>query len=151
MFLPCGPPESQLYWFLTYVGAVPAAAAPPDEEVLVEVPWALAPVLLPDMSMLRLSANSPPFCADSAAREPETLPAPSCVTGALSPRVTWVCQPVCSNQGHWPSVKRCFLKLTLVPSLGAFPTILNVSANLMLLFEDGVLVVGDLVKMKSCL
>lgn len=89
MFFPCGPPESRLYWLLTYVGAVPAAAAPPDEDVSFDTgPWALAPGLLLELSMFLLFANSPPFCADSAAREPETLPAPSCVTGALSPRVT---------------------------------------------------------------
>lgn len=99
MFFPCGPAESRFNWFLTYVGAVPVAApvAPPVADVLVdEMSWALAPALLPvlpESLMLRLLANSPPFCADSAAREPETLPAPSCVTGALSPRVTWTRQP----------------------------------------------------------
>lgn len=104
IFLPCGPPESRLYWLLTYVGAVPAAAPVPDEDVLFEegvvVPLALAPVLPPELSMFLLFANSPPFCADSSAREPETLPAPSCVTGALSPRVTWVRQPVYSYQRY---------------------------------------------------
>lgn len=103
MFLPCGPPESRLYWLLTYVGAVPAAAPVPDDDVVVVVPWALAPVLPPELSRFLLFANSPPFCADSSAREPETLPAPSCVTGALSPRVTWVRQPVYSSQRYWAS------------------------------------------------
>ena len=65
MFFPCGPPVSRLYWLLTYVGAVPAAA-PPDADVLFdEVPGALAPVplmvLLPESLSLRLLENSPPF------------------------------------------------------------------------------------------